>query len=315
MSKFDEAIAEINKEFGVGSIIDLSAAPAKAEVISSGSTELDQALGIGGYPRGVIIEIFGPESAGKTSLALHACLEAQKYGKIAYVDAEHSLHNSIPYAQAIGLDLTNMALSQPFCGEEGLKIVETLVNTGEVALIIVDSVAALTPRAEIEGEMGQAHMGLQARMMSQACRKLAAIASKTKTTIIFINQLRMKIGVMYGNPEVTTGGNALKFYASVRLDVRKREVIENANKEIIGHRVEVKVVKNKLAPPLKKAEFNLIFGKGIDIEGEFLGTLLKAGVVTKNGAWWSVDELKTNKKEKVLEYVQAHKEVLEKRIF
>jgi recombination protein RecA len=282
-----EAIRAIHKQFGSGSIMRLDGSEVQqVEVVPTGSLALDVALGIGGLPRGRIIEIFGPESSGKTTLTLHAIAEAQKAGGVcAFVDAEHALDTN--YAKRLGVALDDLLVSQPDCGEQALEIVDTLVRTGAIDLIVVDSVAALTPRAEIEGEMGDAHMGLQARLMSQALRKLTAVISRTRTVVIFINQLRQKIGVVYGNPETTTGGNALKFYCSVRLDIRKKKPIKRGE-EMIGSEVKVKVVKNKLAPPFREAEFEILFGQGVNKLGELVDTAEKLGIMEKSGTWYSL---------------------------
>ncbi len=281
-----EAIRAIHKQFGSGSIMRLDGSEvAQVEVIPTGSVALDVALGCGGLPRGRIVEIYGPESSGKTTLTLHAIAEAQRAGGVcAFIDAEHALDTE--YARRLGVDLEDLLVSQPDCGEQGLEIADTLVRTGAIDLIVIDSVAALTPRAEIEGDMGDAHMGLQARLMSQALRKLTAVISKTRTTVIFINQLRQKIGVVYGNPETTTGGNALKFYCSVRLDIRRKKAIKRGE-ETIGSEVKVKVVKNKCAPPFREAEFEILYGTGINKLGELVDTAEKLGLMEKSGTWYS----------------------------
>ena len=284
------AIASIEKQFGKGSIMKLGGDRALYEniqVYSTGALSLDIGLGIGGLPRGRIVEIYGPESSGKTTLALSTIAQAQKVGgSVAYVDAEHAL--DVSYARKLGVDVENMLISQPDTGEQALEIVETLVRSGAVDVLVVDSVAALTPRAEIEGEMGDSHMGLQARLMSQALRKLTAAISRSQTLVIFINQIRMKIGVMFGNPETTTGGNALKFYASVRLDVRRIGAIQTGE-EVTGNRTAVKVVKNKMAPPFAKVEFDLMYGEGISAEGDVLDLGVKKEFIEKSGAWYSVN--------------------------
>lgn len=285
----DVATQQIDKQFGKGAIMKLGEKPVvEADVISTGAMSLDIALGIGGIPRGRIIEIYGPESSGKTTLALHIIAESQaKGGAAAFIDAEHALDPN--YAKNIGVDTENLYVSQPDYGEQALEILETLVRSGAFDIVVVDSVAALTPKAEIEGEMGDSHMGLQARLMSQALRKITGIASKTNCTVIFLNQLRMKIGVMFGNPETTTGGNALKFYASVRLDIRRSEKITEGD-NITGHVCKVKVVKNKMAPPFKEALFDMIYPTGIDKVSSMIDAALNCGVLQKSGAWFRYGE-------------------------
>jgi recombination protein RecA len=302
-----EAVRAIHKQFGTGSIMRLDGTNdvQQIEVISTGSLALDVALGCGGLPRGRIIEIYGPESSGKTTLTLHAIAEAQRAGGVcAFIDAEHALDTD--YARRLGVELENLLVSQPDCGEQALEICDTLVRTGAIDLIVVDSVAALTPRAEIEGEMGDAHMGLQARLMSQALRKLTAVISKTRSTVIFINQLRQKIGVVYGNPETTTGGNALKFYCSVRLDIRRKKAIKRGE-ETIGSEVRVKVVKNKLAPPFREAEFEILYGTGVNKLGELVDTAEKLGIVEKSGTWYSYGGEKLGQgRDKALAHLDEH---------
>jgi recombination protein RecA len=299
---------QIEKQFGTGSLIKLGdhVNAMGIETISSGSILLDEALGIGGYPRGRIVEIYGPESSGKTTLALHAIAEAQKAGGIAaFIDAEHALDPV--YARNLGVNVDELYVSQPDTGEQALEIADSLVRSGAVDVIVVDSVAALTPRAEIEGEMGDAHMGLQARLMSQALRKLTATIGKSRTILIFINQIRMKIGVMFGNPETTTGGNALKFYSSVRIDVRKAETIESGDNDATGNRVRVKVVKNKVAPPFRKCELEITFGKGVSPIASLLDAALKYEIIDKKGSWFSYGE------EKIGQGREAAKAFLEER--
>ncbi|MDH4099417.1 MAG: recombinase RecA [Nitrospirota bacterium] len=305
----DLAVSQIEKQFGKGSIMKLGAGQAIADIpaIPSGSLSLDVALGIGGYPRGRIIEIYGPESSGKTTLALHAIAEAQKAGgSAAFIDAEHAL--DVNYARRLGINTEELLISQPDTGEQALEVAEILVRSGALDIIVIDSVAALVPRAELEGEMGDAQMGAQARLMSQALRKLTAATSKSQTTLIFINQIRMKIGVMFGNPETTTGGNALKFYASQRIDVRKISALKDGD-EVIGGRVRVKVVKNKMAPPFRQAEFDLMFNEGISRMGEIVDLGVDKGVIDKSGAWYSYSGTRIGQgRENTLKYLREKTE-------
>ena len=312
----EAALKSIEKEFGKGSVMRMGdKATEKVEVISSGSITLDRALGVGGYPKGRIIEIYGPESGGKTTFALHAIANAQKEGGYAaFIDAEHALDPV--YAKALGVDVENLILSQPDSGEQALEIAEALTRSGAIDVIVVDSVAALVPKAEIDGDMGDAHVGLQARLMSQALRKLAGVINKSKTVIIFINQLREKVGIMFGNPETTPGGRALKFYASVRLDIRKIENIKQEG-EVIGNRARVKVIKNKVAPPFREAEFDIIYGKGISKEGNILDIAVNLDIIEKAGAWFSyngdkIGQGRENAKQYLLDHPDIMKEVEEK---
>ena len=304
----ETAVAQIERTFGKGSIMRLGDnAAIQVESIPTGSLALDLALGIGGVPRGRIIEIYGPESSGKTTLALHIVAEAQKLGgEVAYIDAEHAMDPA--YARALGVDIDSMLIAQPDTGEQGLEITDQLVRSGAVDVVVVDSVAALVPRAEIEGEMGDSYVGLQARLMSQALRKLAGSISKTNCIVIFINQLREKVGVVYGNPEVTTGGRALKFYASVRMEVRRVEALKNGS-EIIGNRTRVKVVKNKVAPPFREAEFDIMYGEGISRLGELVDLGVKLDLVQKSGSWFSMGELRLGQgKDAVKQYLRDNPE-------
>ncbi|EKP93941.1 MULTISPECIES: recombinase RecA [Thermaerobacter] len=304
------ALNQIEKQFGKGSIMRMGEASARlnVEVIPTGSLALDIALGVGGMPRGRIIEIFGPEASGKTTVALHVVASAQRSGGVAaFIDAEHALDPV--YAENLGVDINNLLISQPDTGEQALEIAEALVRSGAVDVIVIDSVAALVPRAEIEGEMGDAHVGLQARLMSQALRKLTGAIAKSRTCLIFINQIREKVGVMFGNPEVTPGGRALKFYASVRLDVRRVETLKQGG-EMIGIRARAKVVKNKVAPPFRQAEFDLLYGKGISREGDLLDIATQHGIIEKAGAWYSYGDTRIGQgRENAREYLVQHPEV------
>ncbi|WP_200913279.1 recombinase RecA [Sphingomonas sp. Leaf10] len=308
----DAALAQIDRAFGKGSAMKLGQKEAmQVEAISTGSLGLDIALGVGGLPRGRVIEVYGPESSGKTTLALHVLAEAQKGGgTVAFVDAEHALDPV--YAKKLGVNIDELIVSQPDTGEQALEIVDTLVRSNAIDVLVVDSVAALVPRAEIEGEMGDSHVGLQARLMSQSLRKLTGSISRSRCMVIFINQLRMKIGVMYGNPETTTGGNALKFYASVRLDIRRTGQIKDRD-EIIGNTTRVKVVKNKVAPPFKQVEFDIMYGQGISKIGEILDLGVKAGLVEKSGAWFSYDSVRIGQgRENAKNFLNEHPELRDK---
>lgn len=302
----ETAISQIEKQFGKGSIMKLgSTATLNVEAISTGSISLDMALGIGGVPRGRIVEIYGPESSGKTTVALHIVAEAQKAGgEAAFIDVEHALDPV--YAKALGVDIDSLLVSQPDTGEQALEIAEALVRSGAIDVIVLDSVAAMVPKAEIEGEMGDAHVGLQARLMSQALRKLTGIVSKSNTVAVFINQLREKVGVVYGNPEVTPGGRALKFYSSVRMEVRRIEQLKSGT-EMIGNRTRVKIVKNKVAPPFKEAEFDIMYGTGISREGEILDLAVKLDIINKSGAWFSYNGERLGQgRDNVKVYLQEH---------
>lgn len=306
-----DAIKQIEKQYGKGSIMKLGErAAVDVDAISSGSIKIDEALGIGGYPKGRIIEIYGPESSGKTTVALHMVAEVQKRGGVAgFIDAEHALDPV--YASKIGVDIDNLYISQPDNGEQAMEITETLVRSGAVDIIIVDSVAALVPKAEIDGDMGDSHVGLQARLMSQALRKLTAVISKSNCIVIFINQLREKIGVMFGNPETTTGGRALKFYSSIRLDVRKGEALKQAG-EVIGNHTRIKVVKNKIAPPFKEAEFDIMFGQGISREGDIIDLAANLGIINKSGAWYAYNDAKIGQgRENAKNYLRENPAVMD----
>ena len=307
----EAALSQIEKQFGKGSIMKLGEFQAvNVEAIPTGALSLDIALGIGGIPRGRIIEIFGPESSGKTTLALHIIAEAQKTGgEAAFIDAEHALDPV--YAKNLGVDIDNLIVSQPDTGEQALEIAEALTRSGAIDVIVVDSVAALVPKAEIDGDMGDSHVGLQARLMSQALRKLAGVISKSKTVIIFINQLREKVGVMFGNPETTPGGRALKFYASVRLDIRKVENIKTDG-EVVGNRVKVKVIKNKVAPPFREAEFDIVYGKGISKEGNILDIAVNLNIIEKSGSWFSYNGERIGQgRENVKDYLKNNPQLME----
>ena len=312
MKALDAALTQIEKAYGKGSVMKLgdSGANMNIETVPTGSLSLDIALGLGGVPKGRIVEVYGPESSGKTTVALHMVAEVQKRGGIAgFIDAEHALDPV--YARNIGVDIDNLYISQPDNGEQALEITETMVRSGAVDIVIVDSVAALVPKAEIDGEMGDSHVGLQARLMSQALRKLTPVISKSNCVVIFINQLREKVGVMFGNPETTTGGRALKFYASVRMDVRRIETLKQ-NGEMVGNRTRIKIVKNKIAPPFKEAEFDIMFGKGISQEGDILDLATKLDLVNKSGAWYAYNGDKIGQgRENAKIYLGQHLEVME----
>ena len=310
LKALDVALGQIEKQFGKGSVMKLgdSSVNMNVEAVPTGSLSLDIALGAGGVPKGRIVEIYGPESSGKTTVALHMVAEVQKRGGIAgFIDAEHALDPV--YARNIGVDIDNLYISQPDNGEQALEITETMVRSGAVDIVIVDSVAALVPKAEIEGDMGDSHVGLQARLMSQALRKLTSVVSKTNCIVIFINQLREKIGVMFGNPETTTGGRALKFYASVRLDVRRTEALKQGG-EVIGNHTKVKVVKNKIAPPFKEAEFDIMFGQGISTIGDILDLAANCGIVNKSGAWYAYNDAKIGQgRENAKQYLKENRQI------
>ena len=305
----EAALAYIEKQFGKGSVMKLGDSSAKmnVEVIPTGSLSLDIALGVGGIPKGRIIEVYGPESSGKTTMALHMVAEVQKQGGIAgYIDAEHAMDPV--YAKALGVDIDNLYISQPDDGEQALEIAETMVRSGAIDIVIVDSVAALVPRAEIQGEMGDSHMGLQARLMSQALRKLTGITNKSKCSVVFINQLREKIGITFGNPETTTGGRALKFYASVRIDIRKADALKQGD-SVVGNRTKVKIAKNKVAPPFKTAEFDIMYGQGVSKEGDILDLAAEIDVINKSGAWYSYKETRIGQgRENAKIYLKEHPE-------
>lgn len=306
----ENAMKQIEKDFGKGSIMKLGEASAKMniEVIPTGTLPLDIALGVGGLPRGRIVEIYGPESSGKTTIALHVIAEAQKLGGIAaFIDAEHALDPV--YAKKLGVDIDNLLISQPDNGEQALEIADALVRSGAIDVVVVDSVAALVPKAEIEGEMGDSHVGLQARLMSQAMRKLTGVISKSRTTAVFINQIREKVGVMFGSPETTTGGRALKFYATIRLDVRKIDILKQGN-EMVGNRTRIKVVKNKIAPPFKQAEFDIMYGQGVSHEGCIVDIGTEMDIIEKSGAWYSYDGTRLGQgRENVKEFLRDNKNI------
>ena len=309
LKALDAALSQIEKQYGKGSVMKLGdTSHMQVETVPTGSLSLDIALGAGGVPKGRIVEIYGPESSGKTTVALHMVAEVQKHGGIAgFIDAEHALDPV--YARNIGVDIDNLYISQPDNGEQALEITETMVRSGAVDIVIVDSVAALVPKAEIEGDMGDSHVGLQARLMSQALRKLTSVVSKTNCIVIFINQLREKIGVMFGNPETTTGGRALKFYASVRLDVRRTEALKQGG-EVIGNHTKVKVVKNKIAPPFKEAEFDIMFGQGISTIGDILDLAANCGIVNKSGAWYAYNDAKIGQgRENAKQYLKENRQI------
>jgi recombination protein RecA len=312
LKALDVALAQIEKQHGKGSVMKLgdSAGSMSVETIPTGSLSLDIALGLGGIPKGRILEVYGPESSGKTTVALHMIAEVQKRGGIAgFIDAEHALDPA--YAKKIGVDIDNLYISQPDYGEQALEIAETMVRSGAIDIVIVDSVAALVPKAEIDGEMGDSHIGLQARLMSQALRKLTAVISKSNCIVLFINQLREKVGVMFGSPETTTGGRALKFYSSIRLDVRKIETLKSAG-EVVGSRTRIKVVKNKIAPPFKEAEFDIMFGEGISREGDVLDLAANLGVIVKSGAWYAYNDEKIGQgRENAKSYLKQNTQVFE----
>ena len=312
LKALDAAIGQIEKQYGQGSIMKLgdSGVNMNVETIPTGSLSLDIALGLGGVPRGRVVEVYGPESSGKTTVALHMVAEVQKRGGIAgFIDAEHALDPA--YAKRIGVDIDNLYISQPDNGEQALEITETMVRSGAVDIVIVDSVAALVPKAEIDGDMGDSHVGLQARLMSQALRKLTGVISKSNCIVIFINQLREKVGIMFGNPETTTGGRALKFYSSIRLDVRRIEALKQGG-EVVGNRTRIKVVKNKIAPPFKEAEFDIMFGQGISREGDILDLAANVGIINKSGAWYAYHDGKIGQgRENAKQYLRENPQIME----